>query len=370
MAWTTSACLRVRPSSTDLAAVALKQARYVSTAMRRAATRTRPVLFLSLSAISLGIAAPLLPTSLLTAALLVVGIAFAVVGAGANLAGAISANRPAHKTPAPRRRTANPSPISAAVSGRRHMLPPQLVRAQNPIIVPTNHDWAELMARINHELRTPLNAVIGFSEVMALEMFGPIGSERYQDYVRHIRESAGDLLKSAEDTLALTALLTSPHASEPSNATAFDTAVADAWSCLERKAAARDIQLDLTIPEDVEVMSDPRALRQILVNMLSEGIARTAPGAQMSLLAVADGELLEIVLTVNGTHRADAPRSGTLAISLARTLLEMQGTSLLEIESADGTWSAVTVLDRAAQQDFFAESAAMTSRHNRPAMAV
>jgi signal transduction histidine kinase len=67
------------------------------------------------------------------------------------------------------------------------------------------------MARINHDLRTPLNAVVGFSELMVLELFGPLGDERYQDYVHHIRDSATELLKSAEDTLALTALVANPN---------------------------------------------------------------------------------------------------------------------------------------------------------------
>jgi signal transduction histidine kinase len=225
------------------------------------------------------------------------------------------------------------------------------------------------MGRIHHELRTPLNAVLGFSEVMSLEMFGPLGNERYKDYVRYIRESAGDLLKSAEDTLALTALLTHPRAADVPAASALEHAIADAWEFVERKAAARGIDLELTSPAEIEVMCDPRALRQILINMLSEGIARSVRGARISLLAVADGELIEIVLSVTNAEPGAVPRAGSLSISLARTLLEMQGTSLLEIETAAGGWSAVTVLDRAVQPDFFARLASHAPRYER-AMAI
>ncbi len=231
-----------------------------------------------------------------------------------------------------------------------------------------HHDWAEMMARIHHELRTPLNAVIGFSEVMALEMFGPLGNERYRDYVGHIRDSADDLLKSAEDTLALTALLTSPRSPGPQVASTLDHAVSDAWTFVARRAGARGIRLEMDLPPDLEVLSEARALRQVLVNMLSEGVARSGPGAYMSLLAVADGELVELVLTVNGAHASVAPRAGSLAICLARTLLEMQGTSLLEIEAAGGSWSVVTVLDRAVQPDFFASRP--TAQHYQPVMAI
>jgi hypothetical protein len=324
-------------------------------------------LFLALSAVSLGILTPLLPTSFTAAVLLLTGIALAVLGAGANLAGAVtSAQR------GPPRRTAIRATPTMAEFGAQASPPMQarLVRNRPPQQPPVpNHDWAELMARINHELRTPLNAVIGFSEVMALEMFGPLGNERYHDYVRHIRDSAGELLKSAEDTLALTALLTNPRPAEAPIACRLDHAVADAWAFVGRKAAVRDVVLDLVLPEDVEVLGEERTLRQILVNMLSEGVARAMPGASVSLLAVADGELIEVVLSVGGEQPNTVPRAGSLAICLARTLLEMQGTSLLEIETSAGGWRAVTVLDRAAQPDFFAGRLA-AQRHRHPALAV
>jgi len=247
---------------------------------------------------------------------------------------------------------------------------PKTVRARrHPPAHAANFDWADLMSRINHELRTPLNAVIGFSEVMALEMFGPLGSERYQEYARYIRDSAGDLLKSAEDTLALTALLTNTRPAEAAVACTLDHAIADAWALVERKAAARDVELELTLPEDVEVLSEPRALRQILVNMLSEAVGRAAPGARISLVTVADGELIEIVLSVGGEQACRVPKAGSLAICLARTLLEMQGTSLLEIETV-GCWRAVTVLDRAVQPDFFAGRLPVEARERQPAMAL
>ena len=60
------------------------------------------------------------------------------------------------------------------------------------------------MAQMSHELRTPLNAVIGFSEVMLRELYGPLGHARYQEYAHHISESGGRLLKSSEDALAVT----------------------------------------------------------------------------------------------------------------------------------------------------------------------
>ena len=198
-----------------------------------------------------------------------------------------------------------------------------------------HHDWADLMSRVNHDLRTPLNAVIGFSEVMALEMFGPLGNERYKEYVRYIRDSASDLLKSAEDTLALTALLTNARPAETAVACTLEHAIADAWTFVERKAAGRDVRLE---PHASRGRRGYWPSRARCARSSSTCCPRPSRAplqvADVSVLAVADGELIEIVLSVGGRQPDTAPRAGSLAICLARTLLEMQGTSLLEIETA------------------------------------
>ena len=60
---------------------------------------------------------------------------------------------------------------------------------------------AQLVAALSHDLRTPLNAVIGFSDVMQRELFGPLGHDRYRDYAVHIRDSGEQLLKAAENII-------------------------------------------------------------------------------------------------------------------------------------------------------------------------
>jgi len=360
MAWTTSASLRARPSFAHGAVASLKQAKQLAIGMHAAMQRGQPGVVLALAVLSFGMLTPVLPTTFTAAILLLAGMGGVIYASGANLAGTIFLSR--HDATDHHRSDA----ITAQARGSRDdpagasppKVPPnpgrpRLIRPPAGQIA--SHDWAELMARINHELRTPLNAVIGFSDVMALEMFGPLGNERYQDYVRHISESAGELLKSAEDTLALTALLTKPRQKQTPESCPLEQAIADAWGFVERKAGMRGVNLELTVPSDVEVLSDARVLRQVLVNLLSECIVRTAPGGSISLLAVTDGELIEIVLSVPEDLTRAGRHAGSLAVCLARTLLEMQGSSLLEIEVAGGGWTAVTVLDRAVQPDFFGE---------------
>ena len=67
-----------------------------------------------------------------------------------------------------------------------------------------SHSRIQALATISHDLRTPLNAVIGFSEAMQRELFGPLGHDRYKDYAVHIRESGEQLLKAAEAMIAQT----------------------------------------------------------------------------------------------------------------------------------------------------------------------
>ena len=60
------------------------------------------------------------------------------------------------------------------------------------------------LASISHELRTPLNAVIGFSDLMRRELFGPLGHSKYQEYAEHIGDSGHDLLSAVDDIFVLT----------------------------------------------------------------------------------------------------------------------------------------------------------------------
>lgn len=205
--------------------------------------------------------------------------------------------------------------------------------------------WGDLMARVSHDLRTPLNAVIGFSDVMGSELFGPVGDHRYREYIAHIRDSGRELLKSAEDTLAITALLGGKRAGR-GDAAAFETLAAEAVRASGATGVA--IQAD----DDVSVIGDRRALRQVLVNLLSETALRCRDGARGSLTATCeDGMVIVQVCAPLGRPRP-TQQEASLHICMARVLLELQGARLIEIER-DGEWRAVTVLERASQQDFF-----------------
>jgi hypothetical protein len=388
MAWTTSARLRARPIGWAFAGTRSKTVKYFLAALRRRLSRRSLPRWpasqwhlnfaFAVPLFALGFVSPLLPPSLTAVLLLSASAALAVVtlrtahepqpapaahcrtathapGAIAHrssVAGAFQTSQIALQNPAP-----NLTPVRS--TPRR---PPRITRD------PRDRNWAELMARVNHDLRTPLNAVIGFSELMVLELFGPLGDERYQDYAQHIRDSATDLLKSAEDTLALTALTANPNRREGAVACDLEHLTTDAWTFVCRKAAARDIAFVPCIPPGLEVLGEQRTLRQILVNMLSEAVARAAYGERVILAAAIEGELIELAISVSKERAAPTHRDGSLAICLARTLLEMQGTTLLEVASTNNGWRAVTVLDRAVQTDFFKDRFGAPARESMAAM--
>jgi hypothetical protein len=213
--------------------------------------------------------------------------------------------------------------------------------------------WGELMARVSHELRTPLNAVIGFSDVMNAELFGPVGNPRYREYARHIRDCGRELLKSAEDTLAMTCLLDQQAPCTSTIPLDLGEILHEAWNFYGDEAESRGIRLSTDMPATLELMAERRPMRQILINLFSEALRRSADGGVIGLMAHTDGDLVQLEVFVRGGPKLDDTGTASLAICLARALLELQGAALVEIDDPGSTWRAVTVLRKAAQTDFF-----------------
>lgn len=241
------------------------------------------------------------------------------------------------------------APHSVAASS----FPSTIYKTVGPI-APANdaHAWAGLCARLSHELRTPLNAVLGFSELMKHELHGPLGRPRYREYVSHIRESGRALLKSTEDTLALTEILSGSHNGSPAalRVLAIEPLLEDVWHFLEPLAHARSTRLVLNVPSDLEVLGDQRALRQSLINLLEEAISHAVVGGIVRVTAVPARSFVD--LDIDAGSRNAERLADTLSIHLARALLEISGAKLA-ISTDNGKWQARTLLDRATQADFF-----------------
>lgn len=218
---------------------------------------------------------------------------------------------------------------------------------------------AHLTARISHDLRTPLNAVIGFSELMSNETFGPLGSSRYQDYANHIRESGQSLLKSAEDTLAITSALARPGSvSDIDNSiNHLGVLIAEAKERISCQTAQQQVAVECEISDQCEVVGDKRSLRQAFINLLLEAVSRTRPGAIVFVRAHNARGTVMVEIAVE-RQRVSTRGQDSLPLSVARALLEIHGTGVELEDSASGAWVANVALEGVVQKDFFGRCAA------------
>jgi len=148
--------------------------------------------------------------------------------------------------------------------------------------VEASRSKSEFIAHMSHELRTPLNAVIGFSEIIAQEFYGPAGHPKYGEYARDIGDAGRNLHAKIGDILEFANIEAGRH---PLNEEAVDLA-ALALSCVEEqegRAFSRRISLSLAFREPGLVRADSRAVRRILANLLANALTYTAEGGIVRL---------------------------------------------------------------------------------------
>ncbi|HWA00180.1 MAG TPA: PAS domain-containing sensor histidine kinase [Caulobacterales bacterium] len=215
------------------------------------------------------------------------------------------------------------------------------------------------LANMSHELRTPLNAVIGFSEIMAKELFGKIGNDQYRQYASDIFDSGNHLLDLINDILDMAKieagkLTLAPRPLDPS--VAIDQAV----RLTKRKAEEKGLSIVVDAEDLPEIEADHRAVKQMLLNLLSNAVKFTDHGAIMvHARANATGLIMRVIDTGCGIPIEHLPRlaqpfqqvetelarnhSGTgLGLALTKSLAEMHG-GRLAIQSEVGRGTIVTI---------------------------
>ncbi|MBU6157341.1 MAG: PAS domain-containing protein, partial [Alphaproteobacteria bacterium] len=146
---------------------------------------------------------------------------------------------------------------------------------------------SRFLANMSHELRTPLNAIIGFSDIMLREMFGPIGNERYADYVRIVNESGALLLDLINDVLDMSRIEAGKYRL---NVEAFDIRepIDAVVQMLSTRAMEKKIAIETRLtPPDLRAVADKRVLTQILLNLMSNAVKFTDAGGRIELGATA-----------------------------------------------------------------------------------
>jgi PAS domain S-box-containing protein len=139
----------------------------------------------------------------------------------------------------------------------------------------------DFLARISHEIRTPLNAIIGFSQVMMSESFGPLGNDRYKQYVKDINASGEHVVSLVNDLLDLSKVA-SGKLDLSFGSVDLNALVSACVSMIQPQANAGKVivrsQLAASLPP---VVADDRSIRQILLNLLSNAAKYTEAGGQV-----------------------------------------------------------------------------------------
>ena len=146
---------------------------------------------------------------------------------------------------------------------------------------------SNFLAQMSHELRTPLNSIIGYSDMIRMEMFGPIGNQKYAEYLELVNKSGRYLLELISDILEMSRL-ESGKAELEENVVRIRDAVLEARLTVEERAQRRG----LTVAEEIEealpaLKVDTRRLQQMLLNLMTNAIKFTPEGGQVQIRAFA-----------------------------------------------------------------------------------
>jgi PAS domain S-box-containing protein len=159
---------------------------------------------------------------------------------------------------------------------------------------------SEFLAKISHEIRTPLNAIIGFSEVMMDERFGPVGNERYRQYLKDIHASGGHLISLVNDLLDLSKIEAGKLELTFVSINLNDL-VQQCVAVMQQQANRERVIIRTSLPPNLpQIVADARSVRQIALNLLSNSIKFTGAGGQV-IVSTALTEDHEVVLRVRDT---------------------------------------------------------------------
>jgi Signal transduction histidine kinase len=160
---------------------------------------------------------------------------------------------------------------------------------------------------VSHELRTPLNSILGFSEILAEELYGPLGAPQYKEYAQIIQGSGHKLLKLVNQVLEIARL---ENGLQPIDLRAdpLEGALDEVVNAIrnERGVTIRVIGRG-RLPR---VLADPWGLRTVLANLIQNAVVFSPDGGEVRVRAAARGGVVEIAIEDDGegVDPAEIPR--------------------------------------------------------------
>ena len=221
-----------------------------------------------------------------------------------------------------------------------------------------NRAKSEFLATMSHELRTPLNAIIGFSELL-LNYSHTVTSDKSQDYHEAILQSGKHLLNLINDILDL-ARVESGKLELAFENIALPTLISECAIYLEPSAQRRSISIHVDVPQ-IELSSDRRLLKQVLINALSNAVkfnkengaihVKATPNAQAVVIAIEDTGIgmdehevvraLEPFVQIESAYQRTREGTG-LGLALVQRFTSLLG-GKFEIRSVKGMGTTVLI---------------------------
>ncbi|MEM7640036.1 MAG: PAS domain-containing sensor histidine kinase [Pseudomonadota bacterium] len=216
------------------------------------------------------------------------------------------------------------------------------------------------LANMSHELRTPLNAINGFSEILVGELYGPLGDERYKEYAQDILDSGKHLLDMITDLLDMAKIDAGKMTVDLHPIDIVDPVDA-AIRMIRRKAEEKNISLKLAANSNLPLVeADHRAIRQMILNLVSNAIKFTDEGGEVRVTVDQKDKELRVAVRDNGigippdalprlgepfeqvSDTRDRNYDGTgLGLALTKSFAEMHG-GRLTIASEQGRGTQVS----------------------------
>jgi PAS domain S-box-containing protein len=201
---------------------------------------------------------------------------------------------------------------------------------------------SEFMASVSHELRTPLHTIIGFAELLEEEAEGPL-NEKQRRFLHHIHSDSEHLLGLINDVLDLSRI-EAGGLNLRTESLSLEAVISETVNSIRPYADSRSVSLRASKDLDLHVMADPMRFRQILSNLLSNGVKFTPAGGEVWIDASADESFVTITVSDTGVgipveecvrifdkfyQVGSTPigvREGTgLGLAICRQLVEMHG---------------------------------------------
>ncbi len=198
-----------------------------------------------------------------------------------------------------------------------------------------NRTKSEFLANISHELRTPLNAVIGFSEIMQSNLFGPLGSPKYSEYCKDIHDSGTYLLGVINDILDMSRIEAGRMAIDPETIV-LDGILDESIRIVSTQAEAQKIAVKTEVEDGLSMRGDRRALKQIMLNLLSNAVKFTPAGGCITVRAHSTGSA--VIFSVKDTG-IGIPRE---ALKRLGRPFEQVGNQFTKNHSGSGLGLAIT----------------------------